>query len=209
MNLKSENIHPFSELLSRQSKEDLLVQRARVLWLTGLSGSGKSTIARGLEEALYKKGFLTAVLDGDNIRAGLNNNLGFSNEDREENIRRIAEVAKLFLQNGIITICAFVSPTEAMRTLAKSIIGEDDLVEIFVNTSFEDCRQRDVKGLYAKAQQGGIKDFTGVNAPYEIPAKPDLEIKTQNKSIAESVDEVLNYVFPKIRIPHSEIRNPS
>lgn len=196
MNSKSENIHPFNHLLPRESKEQLLNQCAKVLWFTGLSGSGKSTIARGLEEELNVKGFFSVVLDGDNVRTGINNNLGFSNEDRKENIRRIAEVAKLFLQNGVIVICCFVSPTEEIRSLARTIIGEKDFVEIFINTPIEECEKRDVKGLYAKARKGEINDFTGVNAPFEIPAKPDLEILTKEKSIKECVNEVLGFCIP-------------
>jgi adenylylsulfate kinase len=198
MNSKSENIHPFNHLLPRESKEQLLNQRAKVLWFTGLSGSGKSTIAKGLEKELHAKGFFSVVLDGDNVRAGINNNLGFSNEDRIENIRRIAEVAKLFLQNGVIVICCFVSPTEEIRNLARTIIGTNNFKEIFVNTPIEECEKRDVKGLYAKAHKGEIKDFTGVNAPFEIPAKPDLEIETKDNSISESVKQVLEFCIPII-----------
>ncbi len=194
MNTKSENIHPFNQLLPRESKEQLLKQHAKVLWFTGLSGSGKSTIAKGVEEELHAKGFFSVVLDGDNVRTGINNNLGFSDEDRKENIRRIAEVAKLFLQNGVIVICCFVSPTQEIRNLAQTIIGENDFVEIFVNTPIEECEKRDVKGLYAKARRGEVKDFTGVNAPFEIPSKPNLEIQTQNKLVEESVTEVVDFV---------------
>ncbi len=196
MNFKSENIHPFNHLLPRRSKEQLLNQLAKVFWFTGLSGSGKSTIARGLEETLHTKGFYAVVLDGDNVRTGINNNLGFSNEDRIENIRRIAEVAKLFLQNGAVVVCCFVSPTEEIRNIARRIIGADDFKEIFVNTPIEECEKRDVKGLYLKARNGEIKDFTGVNAPFEIPVNPDLEIRTQNKSVEESVNEVLEFCIP-------------
>lgn len=196
MNTKSENIHPFNQLLPRESKERLLNQRAKVLWFTGLSGSGKSTIAKGLEEELHAKGFFSVVLDGDNVRTGINNNLGFSDEDRKENIRRIAEVAKLFLQNGVIVICCFVSPTEEIRNLARTIIGEKDFVEIFVNTPIEECEKRDVKGLYAKARKGEIKDFTGVNAPFEIPTNPNLEIQTKNKLVEQSVNKVLEFCIP-------------
>lgn len=200
MNQIPENIHPFNHLLPRESKEELLKQRAKVLWFTGLSGSGKSTIAKGLEEALHSKGYFSVVLDGDNVRAGINNNLGFSDADRKENIRRIAEVAKLFCSNGIIVICCFVSPTEEIRSQAKAIIGEKDFSEIFVNTPIEECEKRDVKGLYAKARAGEIKDFTGVDAPFEIPAKPDLEIFTQGKAIKQSVNEVLNFVMSQISL---------
>lgn len=199
MNQKSDNIHPFNQLLPRESKEALLHQRGKVLWFTGLSGSGKSTIAKGLEEKLHSDGFFSVVLDGDNVRTGINNNLGFSDEDRKENIRRIAEVAKLFVSNGVITICSFVSPTEEIRNLAKSIIGQNDFFEIFVNTPIEECEKRDVKGLYAKARKGEIKDFTGINAPFEEPKNPDLEIQTKNKTVEESVNEVLQFALPRNR----------
>jgi len=198
--MKPENIHPFDQLLPRESKEDLLQQRGKVLWFTGLSGSGKSTIAKGLEEKLHAKGFFSVVLDGDNVRTGINNNLGFSDEDRKENIRRIAEVAKLFCANGVITICSFVSPTNEIRTQAKSIVGEKDFLEIFVNTPIEECEKRDVKGLYAKARAGEIKDFTGVSVPFEIPVNADLEIQTQNKSVEENVNEVMSFVAAKISL---------
>jgi adenylylsulfate kinase len=207
MSEKSTNIHPFSHLLPRESKEELLRQQGKVLWLTGLSGSGKSTIAKGLEEALHAEGFFSVVLDGDNVRTGINNNLNFSEDDRRENIRRIAEVAKLFVSNGVVTICSFVSPTEELRTLAKTVVGKNDFVEVFINTPIEECEKRDVKGLYAKARMGEIKDFTGINAPFENPADPDLEIQTSNKSAEESVKELLEFVLPKIRNQKSEIRN--
>lgn len=194
----SENIFPFNQLLPRKSKEELLKQRGLVLWFTGLSGSGKSTIAQGLEEKLHTQGFFSVVLDGDNIRTGLNNNLGFSEEDRKENVRRIAEVAKLFATNGVITICCFVSPTKEIRQLAKTIIGENDFREIFVNTPLVECERRDVKGLYAKARQGEIKDFTGLTAPFESPENPALEISTTHKTARQSVEEVLDFVMPLI-----------
>ena len=201
MNSKSKHIHPvFDQLFTREDKQKLLKQTAKVFWFTGLSGSGKSTIATGVEAALHEKGFLVMVLDGDNVRTGINNNLGFSDEDRKENIRRIAEVAKLFLNCGVITICSFVSPTIEIRELARNIIGEEDFVEIYVNASLEECERRDVKGLYAKARKGEVKDFTGISAPFEAPVNPDLEIKTENRSIDETVNEVLNFVIPKVEL---------
>jgi len=194
------NIHPiFHKLLQRTDKENLLNQNSKVIWLTGLSGSGKSTIAEALEKNLHEKNFLTMLLDGDNIRAGINNNLGFSDEDRLENIRRIAEVSKLFLNCGIITINSFVSPTNDVRTLAKKIIGENDFIEVFVNCPLEVCEQRDVKGLYAKARRGEIKDFTGITAPFEIPASPSLEIKSNELTIEESVEKIFNHILPIIK----------
>lgn len=200
MATKQENIFPvFDSILQRKDKESLLRQKAVVIWLTGLSGSGKTTIAIGLEKALNSEGILTQVLDGDNIRAGINNNLGFSNEDRKENIRRIAEVSKLFLNCGVVTINCFVSPTHEIRQQAKEIIGENDFLEVFINTPIEICEQRDVKGLYKKARAGEIKDFTGINAPFEAPINPFLDVKTQDKTVEQSVNEILNKVLPIIK----------
>jgi adenylylsulfate kinase len=162
--------------------------------MVGLSGSGKSTIARGLEKKLYSAGYLVKVLDGDNIRTGLNSNLGFSEQDRIENIRRIAEVAKLFLNTGIITICSFISPTEAIRNLAEEIIGKEHFKLIYINAPIEICEARDVKGLYVKARSGKIRHFTGIDAAFEEPKNPDLEIKTVKKSSTESVDETIKYL---------------
>ncbi|PCJ24684.1 MAG: adenylyl-sulfate kinase [Flavobacteriales bacterium] len=199
MNEKSDNIHPvFDAILGRNDKEALLKQHSKVIWMTGLSGSGKTTIAIVLEQKLKDKGFLTQVLDGDNVRTGINNNLGFSEEDRTENIRRIAEVSKLFLNCGIITVNCFVSPTVAIRANAKQIIGEDNFVEVFVNTPLEICEQRDVKGLYKKARAGEIKDFTGIDAPFEAPIGPDLDVKTVSLTIEESANQILNYILPLI-----------
>ncbi len=194
------NIHPiFERMLSKKDKEQFLNQKAKVLWFTGLSGSGKSTIALGLEKALHEKDFLTQVLDGDNVRTGINNNLGFSDEDRTENIRRIAEVSKLFINCGIITINSFVSPTLDIRKQAKDIIGADNFIEIFIDTPLKICEQRDVKGLYKKARAGEIKDFTGIDAPFEAPQNADLVIKTENKTIEESVNEVFNFIIERIK----------
>jgi len=174
-------------------------QPSFVVWFTGLSGSGKSTIASLVEQKLFEEGYLTYTLDGDNIRQGINNGLGFSREDRKENLRRIAEVAKLFVDAGMITIAAFISPMKEDRDMIKSIIGQDDYVEIFVDTSVDECERRDVKGLYKKARAGEIKNFTGVNAPYEKPENPDVIIKTEEKSIDESVNEVIKYLTNKIQ----------
>lgn len=198
---ENKNIYPvFDSILGRGSKENLLNQKSKVIWLTGLSGSGKTTIAIALEKALNEKGFLTQVLDGDNIRVGINNNLGFSNEDRTENIRRIAEVSKLFLNCGIITINCFVSPTIAIRDAAKKIIGDVDFVEVFINTPLEICEKRDVKGLYKKARAGEIKDFTGIDAPFEAPLNPAINVETANQSIEESVNTILKTVLPLMTI---------
>ncbi len=197
----ADNIHPiFDKLLTRNDKENFLNQRAKVLWFTGLSGSGKSTIAQGVEKKLFSEGFFNQVLDGDNTRTGINKNLGFSLEDRKENIRRISEVSKLFLDAGIICLNSFVSPTLEIRALAKEIIGPEDFLEIYVNTPLHICELRDVKGLYAKARAGEIKGFTGIDSPFEAPQSPDLELLTENQSIDESITEVFNFVLSKISI---------
>ena len=188
----------FDKMLSRSAKENLLNQRGIVVWMTGLSGSGKTTIAIALEKKLHEKKLLTQILDGDNVRMGISNNLGFSETDRTENIRRIAEVAKLFLDCGIITICCFVSPTEAMRQQAKKIIGENFFFEVFVNTSFEECEKRDVKGLYAKAKKGELKNFTGADASFETPVKPDLILQTENETVDNCVEKILKNISEKI-----------
>ena len=189
----------FDELLPRNEKEMLLEQNAKVLWLTGLSGSGKTTIAKQLERSLHEKGYLTQLLDGDNIRTGINGDLKFSAEDRKENIRRIAEISKLFLNCGIITINCFVSPTESIRKQAKEIIGETDFVEVFVDTPLAVCEARDTKGLYAKARKGEIKDFTGISAPFEEPKNAAINVKTESKTIEESTQEVLEFILPLIK----------
>ncbi len=193
------NIFPiFDQIVGRKEKELLLNQTAKVIWMTGLSGSGKSTIAIALEKELAQKGFLTQVLDGDNIRTGINNNLGFSDADRTENIRRIAEVSKLFVNCGVITINCFVSPTNTIRNAAKEIIGAEDFVEVFIDTPLEVCEQRDVKGLYKKARAGEIKDFTGINAPFETPENATIIVKTANKTVEESVNTILEKILPLI-----------
>ncbi|MEL6720422.1 MAG: adenylyl-sulfate kinase [Bacteroidota bacterium] len=195
------NIHPiFDRLLQRDDREQRLNQSAKVLWLTGLSGSGKSTIAQHLERRLHNEGFFAQVLDGDNIRSGINSNLGFSLEDRQENIRRIAEIAKLYLHSGIITLNSFVSPTIAIRNYAREIVGEADFVEVFINTPLEICEQRDVKGLYKKARKGEIKGFTGIDSPYEAPENPSFEIKTADLTIEESVNQLYEYIKPIISL---------
>ena len=196
-----ENIHPiFDKLLGRKDKENFLNQNAKVIWFTGLSGSGKSTIAEGLEKWLFSKGYFVQVLDGDNTRTGINNNLGFTLEDREENIRRIAELSKLFVNSGIICINSFVSPTIDIRKMAKNIIGQNDFIEVFVNTPIEVCESRDVKGLYKKVRAGEIKGFTGIDSPFEAPIEADVEILTENQSIEESIGKVFNFVLPKITL---------
>ena len=194
------NIHPiFDRLLQRGDREKRLQQKSKVIWLTGLSGSGKSTIAQHLEQKLFNLGFFTQVLDGDNIRSGINCNLEFSIEDRQENIRRIAEIARLYLNSGIITINSFISPTLTIRNFAKNIIGAQDFIEIYINAPLEVCEQRDVKGLYKKARKGEIKGFTGIDSPYEAPINPALEIKTAELSVEESVDQIVDFLLPIIK----------
>ncbi len=199
--MKPANIHPvFEQLLMRNDKERQLKQNAKVIWFTGLSGSGKTTIAQHLEKRLHEKGFFTMALDGDNVRAGINSNLGFSEEDRRENIRRIAEVSKLFLNCGVITINCFVSPVNELRQMAKKIIGAQDFIEVYVNAPLEVCEQRDVKGLYKKARRGEIKDFTGIQSPFEAPMNPDLEINTDRLDIEQSVNKVMEFILPRIKL---------
>ncbi len=195
------HIYPiFDKMMGRSDKESLLKQRSTMIWFTGLSGSGKSTVAIALERELHRRGFLCRILDGDNIRSGINNNLGFSPADRMENIRRIAEVARLFIDSGIITIAAFISPDNRMREMAARIIGEDDFLEVFVNTPLAVCEQRDVKGLYAKARRGEIKEFTGISSPFEEPEHPALRLDTSVLGIEQSVEKLLALVLPKITL---------
>ena len=195
----AENIYPiFEKMLQRKDREALLKQKGIMIWFTGLSGSGKSTLAIALERELYKQGILCRILDGDNIRSGINNNLGFSEADRTENIRRIAEVSKLFVDCGIVTIAAFISPTHAIHRMASEIIGEDDFLEVYVSTPIEECERRDVKGLYAKARRGEIKEFTGISSPFEAPEHPFISIDTSRQSLADSVKILLEAVSPKI-----------
>lgn len=199
MNLQSKHIHPvFDRIVGREEKEAMLQQHSCCLWLTGLSGSGKTTIAVALEKELTQRGYLTQILDGDNVRTGINSNLSFSEADRMENIRRIAEVSKLFVNGGLITINCFVSPTKAIRQQAKDIIGNQDFIEAFINTPFDICEQRDVKGLYAKARAGEIKNFTGLDAPFEKPESNFIDVITHNRSVQECVQQLLETLLPRI-----------
>lgn len=194
--------HLFSskkELISREKKEILLNQKGICLWLTGLSGSGKTTIAKIVSEKLHENRILTKVLDGDNIRLGINNNLSFNDDDRLENVRRTAEIAKLFVECGVVTICCLVSPTIKIRKLAKKIIGQSDFYEIFINTPLKQCKKRDTKGLYKKAENGMVKNFTGVSAPYQAPTKPILSIPTQNLSKEESSEILFRFAYKLIK----------
>jgi len=185
--------------VSRAEKERKLNQKARVIWLTGLSGSGKSTLGLGLEKELFRMGYLVQILDGDLVRTGINNNLSFTVGDRNENIRRIAEVSKIFLNTGIITIDCFISPTNEIRAMARNIIGKDDFIEIFLNSSLETCEKRDPKGLYAKARAGMIKEFTGIDSPFEVPSDSDLVLNTGKLSVEETIRETLQFILPRIR----------
>jgi len=195
-----DNLFPiFDEILQREDKEELLNQNSKVIWMTGLSGSGKTTVAKGVERYLHSQGILNQLLDGDNIRVGISNNLTFSSDDRAENIRRISEVSKLFLNCGIVTINCFVSPTIEIRNIAKQIIGAENFIEVYINASVDTCEERDVKGLYKKARKGEIKDFTGISAPFEAPEYPEIEINTAQLSIDESVQKVLDYILPIIK----------
>tara|TARA_B100000609_G_scaffold141707_1_gene113775 strand:+ start:690 stop:1298 length:609 start_codon:yes stop_codon:yes gene_type:complete len=198
MKLTKKNIYPvFNQILSKEEKEERLKQNAKCIWLTGLSGSGKTTIAIELERKLFEMGYFVQILDGDNIRSGISNNLDFSNSDRFENIRRISEVSKLFVNSGIITINCFVSPTKEIRSEARKIIGKDNFVGIFVNTDIEICEERDTKGLYKKARKGEIKNFTGISSKFERPDSTFFEIDA-TKNIAETLNDLLKIVLPLI-----------
>ncbi len=192
-------IYPvFDQIVSRGEKEKKLNQKSKVIWFTGLSGSGKTTLASALERNLFERGYLTQVLDGDNIRTGINNNLGFSPEDRMENIRRIAEIAKLLINSGVICLCAFVSPTRDVRNIVRTIVGEEDFLEIYVSTPLEVCETRDIKGLYQKAREGIIKEFTGVSAPFDIPQNAVLSIDTSDKTVEACVEILLDKLLSEI-----------
>ncbi len=197
----AENIHPIHDrIVQRSEREASNGHQAGVIWLTGLSGSGKSTIAAAVERELFEAGHLVVLLDGDNVRTGLCEDLGFSLEDRKENIRRIAETAKLFAAAGAQVLCSFVSPTRAIRAMAREIIGPDDFLEVFVNTPLAVCEARDVKGLYAKARAGEIKNFTGIDSPYEAPENPFLDLKTDNQTVEESAAEMVNAIRASLSI---------
>jgi adenylylsulfate kinase len=195
------HIHPVHDrLLQRADKEALLGQRGVCVWMTGLSGSGKSTLAIALERRLHGLGRFSVVLDGDNVRTGLNGDLGFTDTDRTENIRRVSEVAKLFVTNGVIVICTFVSPTSAIRGHARGIIGTADFLEVFVDAPLEVCEARDVKGLYAKARAGEVKEFTGISAPFEAPLSPDVRITTARQGEQESAEELYRSIAKRIAL---------
>jgi adenylylsulfate kinase len=197
----SDNLHPISDRLLKQSdRESLVGQSAKVIWMCGLSGSGKSTLATALEKKLFSQKRLVYVLDGDNIRTGLNNGLSFSDEDRRENIRRIAEVSKLFVDAGVISINSFITPNADLRKMARETIGKENLIEVYVKASFETCMKRDVKGLYAKADKGLVPQFTGKDSGFEEPTDSDLVIDTEAQSVEESLELLFQFVSPLIEI---------
>lgn len=194
------NIVPHGHKISMNDRRELLAQNSKIIWFTGLSGSGKSTIAGRVEEMLNERGFLTYILDGDNIRNGLNKNLGFSDEDRTENIRRTGEVAKLFLDAGVIVIAAFISPFRSDRDMVRSLVSKGDFIEIFINCPLEICELRDPKGLYKKARAGEIKDFTGIDSPFEIPNRPDIEIRSDQMGVEQAAEKIIRLIKPKIEL---------
>ena len=196
----NKHIIPHNYKISVTDRQVIKNHKSLLIWFTGLSGSGKSTIANALEQALHKKGIHTYSLDGDNIRNGINNDLAFSPEDRTENIRRIAEIANLMIDAGIVTLAAFVSPYKKDRENIKSVVKDINFVEVYVNTSIEECERRDTKGLYAKARKGEIKNMTGISAPYEVPENPDIEIKTEFESKDVAVKRILNVILPKLKL---------
>jgi adenylylsulfate kinase len=195
----NKNWTDFNRYIRRNRTRFLIKQVPKVIWMTGLSGAGKTTLATALEEEIQKKGFFVKIFDGDIIREGINKDLMFTKEDRIENIRRIAEVTKLFLDTGVIIICSFISPTNEVRNMAKGIIGKDRFIEVFVNCPLEICEQRDVKGLYKKVRKGEIKNFTGIDSPYEAPEHPDVEIKTNENTVTQSIKDLVKQIVPKIK----------
>jgi adenylyl-sulfate kinase len=194
------NIVPHGHTITKKDRRELLAQNSKIIWFTGLSGSGKSTIAGKVEELLNQRGFLTYLLDGDNIRTGLNKNLGFSDEDRNENIRRIAEVAKLFLDAGVVVLAAFISPFKSDRKMVRDLVDKGEFIEVFVNCPQEICEQRDPKGLYKKARAGEIKNFTGVDSPFEVPERPEIEIRSDQESPEQSAEKIVMLIRPKIEL---------
>ena len=193
-------LYPLEETINRNQRISLMNQKPFVIWLTGLSGSGKSTIAVSLEKKLHEKGFKSFLLDGDNIRTGLNKDLGFSESDRKENIRRIGEVCKLMHDAGLIVIASFISPFKSERDFVRSLLPANNYAEVFVNASLESCEARDVKGLYKKARKGLISEFTGIDSPYESPLHPDLTLNTDKESEDESLIKILEFILPKISL---------
>ncbi|MBN1652572.1 MAG: adenylyl-sulfate kinase [Deltaproteobacteria bacterium] len=194
---KATNVVYHRESVTREAREKLTGHRSFTVWFTGLPASGKSTLAMATEQRLHKNGCSTYVLDGDNVRHGLNSNLGFSPEDRQENIRRLAEVAKLFREAGVINLTAFISPYKRERSLARSLAGADDFIEVFVDCPVEVCEQRDPKGMYEKARKGIIKEYTGISAPYEVPESPEVHLRTDQLTVDECVTKLIDYLAEK------------
>ena len=194
----SKNIVPHNYQISKEDRLASNKHNSFLLWFTGLSGSGKSTIANVVEQKLFEKGIKTYTLDGDNIRKGINNDLSFSPEDRTENIRRIAEVSNLMIDSGLVVLAAFVSPYKKDRENIRTIVKDVNFVEVYINTSVEECERRDVKGLYKKARAGEIKNMTGISAPYEAPENPDIEINTETETIEDSVKKIVDFITPKL-----------
>jgi len=192
-------IFPFDTKISNLQRKNMMMQEPHLIWLTGLSGSGKTSLALRLEHYLFHHGYKAFLLDGDNVRTGLNKDLGFTEEDRKENLRRIGEVAKLMLDAGIIVISAFISPYKTERKAVKEIVGEDRFIEVYVNCPVNVCEERDIKGLYQKARQGIIPHFTGITAPYETPATPDIEVRTNEETIDTSLDKIIHFIEPLIQ----------
>lgn len=200
--MEKEKLHiiPHKHQLGRDDRRRLQGHNSFAIWFTGLSGSGKSTLASALEKRLYQRGLRTFILDGDNIRSGLNKDLDFSEESRRENIRRIGEVAKLMIDAGCIVLSAFISPFRQEREMVKSMVGEENYVEVFVNCPLEECEKRDVKGLYAKARAGEISNFTGISSPFEAPENPDVKVPTHQLSLEEGVERIIAAIEHKLRI---------
>jgi len=192
------NLFPFESKINKEARVQLLQQKPKVIWFTGLSGSGKSTLASQLEFQLYSQNFKTYLLDGDNVRSGLNKDLDFSDHSRKENIRRIGEVSKLFLDSGLIVLSAFISPFEEDRNQVRQIVGSENFIEVFVDCPLEVCEQRDIKGLYKKARAGEVRNFTGISSPYERPNNPDITIATHMNSVKESLDLLLEFVISRV-----------
>jgi len=201
MTKKSTNVVWHHATVNRQDREKLLNHKSAILWFTGLSGAGKSTLAHAVEDRLHKLGHLTFVLDGDNVRHGLCSNLGFSDDDRKENIRRVGEVAKLFTESGVITLTAFISPFREDREMVRSLVPHGDFLEIYCDASLDVCEQRDVKGLYKRARAGEIPEFTGISSPYEAPEKPELRVETGNSPIEEAAEQVIDMLVARGVIP--------
>lgn len=195
---------PFNEYVRQNAGHTYSLQDPKVVWMTGLSGAGKTTLALALEKTTREKGFFAIVLDGDIMRDGINRDLGFSASDRTENIRRTAEIAKLFADQGLIVICSFITPQKSMRDMARRIIGAPRFIEVYVNCPLEICEQRDIKGLYEKARKGAIKEFTGITSPYDIPENPDIEIHTDLTDIKDSVEQITSWFLPRISYPKPE-----